>query len=266
MNIRLFKTFALQINGFVLLFSLLVFALLSKLGLWQLERATEKDLRVQQMLLYQQQEAIALNDIPALIAQTMGEDAANEKALNDLLNDLPVSLSGTFINKQSFLLDNQVYNGRLGYRVIKLFQDEKSKSTVLVNLGWIPGSVDRAYIPEVEEITDQIAFRGNIRVIEPWIILADEPLQADVWPQRIQSIDIKKISRLLAQPLLPFVVYVDNEDSLGYIKDWEPIVMPPEKHRGYAFQWFTLALAWVILMLSAAYKSAKKTNEYNQIT
>ena len=29
-----------------------------------------------------------------------------------------------FNNKQSFLLDNQVYKGSLGYRVIKLFQDE----------------------------------------------------------------------------------------------------------------------------------------------
>jgi cytochrome oxidase assembly protein ShyY1 len=97
--------------------------------------------------------------------------------------------------------------------------------------------------------------------MEPSMVLEDEVLQSSSWPQRIQSIDINKISQLLAKPLLPFIVYVDNDDSLGYIKEWVPIVMPPEKHRGYAFQWFSLAIAWFILMLSASYKSASKNEQ-----
>tara|TARA_R110001592_G_scaffold91754_4_gene268282 strand:- start:19955 stop:20722 length:768 start_codon:yes stop_codon:yes gene_type:complete len=251
MNIRLFKTFTLKINSFVFLLSLLVFTLLIKLGFWQLDRATQKDIRLEKMHLYEQQAVLDLNDI--LILLTENENREEE---GDEFNDLPVSLSGTFNNKHSFLLDNQVYQGSLGYRVIKLFQDEKSNATVLVNLGWIQGGIDRSFIPDIAEIVGQIAFRGKIRVLEPSILLVDEPLQADIWPQRIQAIDINKISTLLAQPLLPFIVYVDNDESLGYIKEWVPIVMSPEKHRGYAFQWFSLALAWFILMLTASYKSA----------
>lgn len=256
MNIRLFKTIPLQINGFVFLFSLLVFTVLIKLGFWQLDRAAEKDERLQKMALYQQQAAIDLKSIANLVTTTSKEQAGNEE-----YNDLPVSLNGTFNNKQSFLLDNQVYKGRLGYRVIKLFQDEKSNMSVLVNLGWIPGGIDRSYIPEVAEIKGHVVFRGKVRVIEPSIVLLNEALQTDTWPQRIQSIDITKISKILDQALLPFIVYIDNDESLGYIKEWVPIVMSPEKHRGYAFQWFTLALAWLILMFMAAYKSANKNKQ-----
>jgi surfeit locus 1 family protein len=266
MNIRLLKTFPLKINGFVFLFSLLVFTLLIKLGFWQLDRATQKDLRLEKMHLYQQQAALDLNDILNLIAQReSGQTDSNqtdiEETYSEELNDLPVSLNGSFNNKQSFLLDNQVYKGSLGYRVIKLFQDEKSSATVLVNLGWIQGRIDRSFIPEITDIKGQVAFMGKIRVLEPPILLVDEVLQANTWPQRIQSIDINKISALLAQPLLPFIVYVDTDDPLGYKKQWVPIVMPPAKHRGYAFQWFTLALAWLILMLTAAYKSAGPKKE-----
>jgi cytochrome oxidase assembly protein ShyY1 len=39
--------------------------------------------------------------------------------------------------------------------------------------------------------------------------------------------------------------------------------MPPEKHRAYAFQWFCLAIAWVMLMIWAKF-SARKSSENNQ--
>jgi len=32
----------------------------------------------------------------------------------------------------------------------------------------------------------------------------------------------------------------------------------PEKHQGYAFQWFSLALAWLSLMIWAGYKNRVK--------
>lgn len=252
MNNLLPKQFPFKINGYVLLFSLLVFSLLIKLGFWQLERAEQKDLRLQKMLIYQQQAALNLSDVVTLMSQKEGRELGHEE-----LNDLPIHLSGQFNNKQQFLLDNQVYKGSLGYRVIQVFYDEESHKSVLVNLGWVQGGVDRRFIPELEGIDGQVSFMGKVRVIESSIVLLEELLEDNTWPQRIQSIDIDKISDLLDQALLPFVVYVDNEDPLGYIKEWVPIVMSPEKHRGYAFQWFSLALAWLILMLTAAYKSSR---------
>jgi cytochrome oxidase assembly protein ShyY1 len=259
MNILVFKTHTLKINGFILVFSLLVFSLLIKLGLWQLERAEEKDLRLQQMQVYQNQAALKLDDVARLMSQN-NQGAGDNKLKDDLLNDLPVGLSGVF-SDQVFLLDNQVHKGRAGYQVIRLFHDEPSAMKVLVNLGWIPGNTDRAIIPVVEQINGNKQFSGKLRVIEPPFVLADEDLLKEHWPQRIQAIYIDKIARFLDINLPPFVVYVDNNESPGYIKEWVPIVMPPEKHRGYAFQWFSLAVAWVVLIVVAAIKSSDKSGK-----
>jgi len=244
MTFIIFKRLPLKINVAVFVFSLLVFVLLIKLAVWQLDRAAQKDTRLDKMASYQQLDAMNLSYIMQL------------KENQEALNDLPIHLSGRFNNQQRFLLDNQVYKGRLGYRVVQLFEDKESGLTVLVNLGWVQGSIDRAFIPQLEEIDGLVSFRGNVRILEPSILLQDQILDNEHWPQRIQSIEIDRISELLDKPLVPFIVYVDNKEELGYVKNWVPIVMPPEKHLGYAFQWFSLAIAWVMLMFYAAYKSA----------
>ncbi|MFT7185149.1 MAG: surfeit locus 1 family protein [Pseudohongiellaceae bacterium] len=246
MTFIVFKRLPFKINLAVFVLSLLVFLLLIKLAVWQLDRAAQKDTRLEKMASYQQQDAMSLGFIMQL------------KANQEELNDLPIHLSGSFNNQQRFLLDNQVHQGRLGYRVVQLFDDKGSGLTVLVNLGWIQGSIDRTFIPQFKAIEGQVAFRGNVRVLEPAIILEDQILSNEHWPQRIQSIELDQISELLEQPLLPFIVYVDNKEELGYLKDWVPIVMPPEKHLGYAFQWFSLAIAWLLLMCYAAYKPAER--------
>jgi cytochrome oxidase assembly protein ShyY1 len=227
------------------MFSLLVFALLIKLAVWQLDRAAQKETRLAKITSYQQQDAMSLSHILQL------------EENDEQLNDLPIDLTGSFNNQQRFLLDNQVYKGRLGYRVVQLFEDKESGMTVLVNLGWLQGSIDRQFIPQLKAIEGLVSFKGNIRILETPIVLEDQILKNENWPQRIQSIEIEKISVLIEKPLVPFMVYVDNNEGLGYIKDWVPIVMPPQKHYGYAFQWFSLALAWLILMMYAAHKSAK---------
>ena len=80
------------------------------------------------------------------------------------------------------------------------------------------------------------------------------------WPLRVQQIELDKFSQLISKKLLPFVVYLDKNDPVGFKKNWQPIVMPPEKHRAYAFQWFSLAVAWLSLMVWAAIKMNRKEN------
>ena len=63
---------------------------------------------------------------------------------------------------------------------------------------------------------------------------------------------------------MPFVVYLDENEALGFVKNWTPIVMPPEKHRAYAFQWFSLAVAWLSLMIWASYRSGRDSDVNNK--
>ena len=84
------------------------------------------------------------------------------------------------------------------------------------------------------------------------------------WPLRVQQIELEKFSKLIGIQLLPFVIYLDTNEALGYEKNWQPIVMPPEKHRAYAFQWLALSIAWLILMISVSGVVSRNTNNKNK--
>jgi cytochrome oxidase assembly protein ShyY1 len=244
MNLVLIQHKLKQLNWPMVIFTMLVFSLLIKLGFWQIERAFEKEQRQQRIKTLSQRNALSLEQILAL------------KGLQDGINDLPIEVSGNFDSDKVFLLDNQPDKGRLGYRVYQII--ESNGAAILVNLGWVQGSIDRSVLPEILPVSGQHTITGHVREIEVGIQLQAQNFTDSNWPLRVQQIEIDKFSQLINKKLLPFVVYLDKKESIGYKKNWQPIVMPPEKHRGYAFQWFSLALAWISLMIWAAIKMSKK--------
>jgi len=242
------KTFLSNIRLPWLIFSLLVFSGLVKLGLWQNDRAIQKEHRLATIEQLSKIQALSLSQVLA--------EQKNE------INDLPILLEGEFIDKVIFLLDNQANKGRLGYRVYQVFKvDEQA---VLINLGWVAGSINRQELPDVKAINGTYKLSGHVRKIEKGIMLMEQQLDKNNWPLRVQQIELDKFSTLISRELLPFVVYLDKTESVGYEKNWQPIVMPPEKHRAYAFQWFSLAIAWVSLMVWASIKFGKNNKVTNE--
>jgi surfeit locus 1 family protein len=233
-----------QLNWPLVIFTMLVFLSLIKLGFWQIDRALEKEQRQQRISELSQSQALSLAQVLTL------------SGLQDGINDLPIQLKGNFVGDKVFLLDNQPNKGRLGYRVYQII--ESNGDAILLNLGWVQGSIDRNILPEISSITGQHTITGHVREVEVGIQLQAQNLTNPSWPLRVQQIELDKFSQLIDKKLLPFVVYLDKKETIGYIKNWQPIVMPPEKHRAYAFQWFSLALAWISLMVWAAIKMAKK--------
>lgn len=226
-----------------IMFTLLVFLGLIKLGFWQLSRAVEKEQRLER-----------IESLTSLQPMTLPEIATFDQDINDL----PVVLTGVLDNQYKFLLDNQTNKGQLGYRVLQVFINHENQQHVLVNLGWVKGSIDRKKIPTLVNFNQPLNIKGHVRKIEKGIVLAQQNYQHVQWPLRIQQIEIDRISQIINKNLLPFVVFLDTKEVVGYEKNWQPIVMPPEKHRGYAVQWFTLSIAWLSLMLWAGYKSHKE--------
>ena len=223
-----------------LIFTLLVFSGLVKLGLWQSDRALQKEQRISTIAQLSQTQALS-------ISQVLTEK--NE------INDLPIMLQGQFDDEILFLLDNQTNKGKLGYRAYQVFHSEGK--AVLINLGWVQGSINRQELPDIQVISGQYKLSGHVRKIEKGIMLMEQKFESNVWPLRVQQIELDKFSTLISHQLLPFVVYLDKTESVGYEKNWQPIVMPPEKHRAYAFQWFSLAIAWLSLMIWASIKFGK---------
>jgi len=173
------------------------------------------------------------------------------------INDFPVTITGDFARDYVFLLDNQVEKNSLGYRVLQLVQTPKH--FVLVNLGWVQGSIDRSILPEIVPLHGQYQFQGHVRIVEQGIMLTSQDFSQANWPLRVQQIELELFSTLINKPLLPFVVYLNKDETIGFTKNWHPIVMPPEKHFGYAFQWAALATAWLILMICLRIKTQKKS-------
>jgi cytochrome oxidase assembly protein ShyY1 len=235
-----------------LIFTLLVFAILIKLALWQQHRAEEKQQRLSRIAQLKTQQAFSLT---YLLTQLKNAGESIKK-----VNDLPVTLTAEFDQEKLFLLDNQVNGNRLGYRVYQLAYARAEQVYLLVNLGWVQGSINRQKLPDIEPIKGTHRFSGHVRIPEQGIILQEEQFSTLHWPLRVQQIALDKFTRLLNRPLQPFVIYVDIDDPIGFIKNWQPIVMPPEKHKAYAVQWLLLAIVWLVLMVSVVIKNSKNND------
>lgn len=257
-----------------LIFTLLVFTGLIKLGIWQNTRAIEKEVRLNRIITLNKQSAMSLLQVVDLnnelsIKTSTDSDTKNTNINkniipNDYINDFPVYINGTFDSQFMFFLDNQPNKGALGYRVLQVAK--AGPYYVLVNLGWVQGSIDRNILPDIMPLSGQYQFNGHIRLVEQGIMLMEQIFSKDHWPLRVQQIELEKFSTLIGQQLLPFVVYLDKNEGLGYTKNWQAIVMPPEKHRAYAFQWFSLAAAWLILMIwvSGIFSSPNSSSDTNK--
>lgn len=239
-------------NALWLGLTLIVFFCLVKLSFWQYNRGFDKEQRTARIVQLNQQSPLTLNEVVKLSTdkQFTGKES---------INDFPVNITGEFNKNYIFLLDNQVEKSSLGYRVLQVV--ETPSHAVLVNLGWVQGSITRSELPDVTALRGQYKFQGHVRLVEQGIMLTEQDFSQASWPLRVQQIELAKFSMLINKPLLPFVIYVDKEESLGYKKNWHPMVMPAEKHFGYAFQWAALAVAWLILMICLLIKTRKTASD-----
>ena len=45
----------------------------------------------------------------------------------------------------------------------------------------------------------------------------------------------------------------------GFVREWRPDVFPPERHRAYAFTWFTLAAVVVVVFVGMHWQKSDRT-------
>ncbi|USE36647.1 SURF1 family protein [Endozoicomonas sp. SCSIO W0465] len=212
--------------------TLLVIAMLPvlvALGFWQLSRYEQK------LMLEQAYESRHALD-PFSLSQVQRH--------NDPLY-LPFTVSGRFDRDRYFLLDNQVYQGEVGYELFMPFLTDGGE-WLLVNRGWIVAG-DREVLPKV--VTDP----GHLVLIgfaykplgKPFMLAED--VWEEGWPKRIQAFDSLKISEAIEHETADFfMVLRAGQPGVEQIR---PMVinLKSEKHLGYAFQWFAMALALLLL-------------------
>ncbi|MFK7829807.1 MAG: SURF1 family protein [Congregibacter sp.] len=207
------------------------------LGFWQLERADEKVAIAAQNTL---RESASPLPLAALLPMADTELAYRQ-----------VIVSGYFLADSVILLDNQIRDGRYGHDVYSLFLDEQSAQLVLLNRGWVPGDPSRRSVPDVTVPTQRQTLQATIYVSpgEPYL-LAEEQFDTLRWPLLVQSATTAPLrSAIEAQfdkPVFAAELRLLPDQAGGYRRDWPLINVSPQKHQGYAVQWFTMAAALLL--------------------
>lgn len=226
------------------LLNVLVLALLLGLSLWQWQRAAEKTQTLQRIAAWQQQGAVNPSGLSAI--------APHQR------DGLQLDFNARWLAPQVWLLDNQIVNGRIGYDVLIAVEDSSApdKTTaLLVNLGWVAAPLQRELLPTIN-IPAEVRIQGIFRTRTKGVLLGTNIENKGVWPMRIQQVDVKSLSAFIDQPLVMGLVY--QEKSSPFLIHYRPVILPPERHKAYALQWFLLAVALVIIALAAS--ARKKIN------
>lgn len=228
---------------FPLMVSLLsIFSIIAMLmlGFWQLERKQQKQARLEQIKIGQEQHSLALRNIIDTPEQ---------------YQDFTVVASG-YADGSLFFIDNKIHNGVPGFYVLQPIETEFG--TVIVNRGWVQSTGNRQQLPQVNELTGEVSIVSMVSLPSDNVFVSETNTNYGQFPVLLQQVDLVQIERHLAREVLPFVLLAAPDDNSAFVRDWNQVVMPPEKHLGYAIQWFGLAIAGLTVYLLSMGKYYKQ--------
>lgn len=237
--------YRLTINFWFLIIFLLIQTGLNELGFWQLSRAQEKQLRLDKLSNNQLMTLTSLN----LINQNVIDDFGK------------VQLDVILAKKVNLLVENKIQNGKLGYHVLNLAQDLNSGRYLLVNRGWIEGKADRNQLPQVKLPRIDWKVSGRVYQINRQVLSGDAELESHGKILRLPILDVHMLSLLEKRfdiSIEPYLLRLDENVTDSFAVNWAWVSMSPDKHLGYAFQWFGLSLAFLIISLFVLIKKEKE--------
>ena len=159
---------------------------------------------------------------------------------------------GHFAGVPAVILDNQNRSSQPGIRAYRVFEPAGQGQPLLVELGWLPLPGDRR-MPAID-----VPARGQVEISglllpPPSAGLASAAVQRqDDGTALVVALDPATVADALQLPALaPRVLRLDPDLAMGYARDLEllPNTLPPDRHLGYAVQWFALAAAVLVIAL-----------------
>ena len=162
-----------------------------------------------------------------------------------------VTAQGVFEPGSTIFIDNKVYRGVAGYEVVTLLKLEVGRMPVLVNRGWVAGGLTRDALPEVPLPQGIVRVEGiatipSTRVLE----LSDRTVEGRRW----QNLNLDRYRKIFAVEVQPFIIRQQNDTGDSLVRDWTEAGSGADKHRGYAVQWFALAVLTLVFYLAVGRK------------
>jgi surfeit locus 1 family protein len=217
-----------------------------RLGFWQLDRAEQK------------RELLVQYEAGQRLQVEITADTAD-----DLSRYQRVRVSGRYDPAHQILLDNMPsHTGRPGYRVLTPMHT--SAGWLLVDRGWLPLGGTRAELPNIAVSDAERNITGTLDALpRAGLQLETAPVAASTaWPRVLSFPQLGALEQQLGQTLIPGVLLLDASQPDGYERIWEAhLGFKPERHIGYAVQWFALAAAAAVIFIVMGFRTKKATDE-----
>ncbi|NML15122.1 SURF1 family protein [Azohydromonas caseinilytica] len=204
--------------------------LTARLGLWQLDRAAEKEAL---------QEAVeASAELPPLSMQALARtptQAAEQRHRR-------VEVRGRWLAEHTVFLDNRQMDGRPGFFVFTpMLLDDGS--VVLVQRGWVPRDMqERTRLPSISTPAQPVTLTARVERA-PARLYEFTPQGGEAGAIR-QNLSIASFAGETHLPLRPLtLLQLDDKAPAadGLLRRWPLPAVDVHKHYGYAVQWFSLA-------------------------
>ncbi|MFL2714897.1 MAG: SURF1 family protein [Gammaproteobacteria bacterium] len=223
-----------RITVFFIFFAGLFFLL----GLWQIERGQAKTVIINQF-------------------------DSNLKKVPEYLNKESkkwdrVYIDGKWDSSKQILIDNIIYNGVAGYKVITPLNIKNSDDMILIDRGWIKRSKFREDVPNISIPENNVRVSGILESPELGLVLSDD-LVTKEWPKISQTKNPTVLLKEYVENAYDLILLADPllENSLEYIKI-TPTNMMPSKHYGYSAQWFLMFFVLCLMYVWYGYKRNEK--------
>ena len=202
------------------------------LGNWQLGRGHEKAVLAQRI-------DTASHDAP--IGLTGAQVNADDVVLRR------VEVSGRFEPKYAVLIDNRIVRGAVGYYVVMPLKIEGSERYVLVNRGWVAGTGSRGTLPQIATPAQPVRITGLATApSKSYLELSTKTVEGNVW----QNLTLERYRATVPIALQPVVIQQESKLDDGLVREWSAPDLGIDKHYAYAFQWFVMAAAIVIIYIA----------------
>ena len=204
-----------------LLFGLVGAAILIGLGVWQMQRLAEKE-----GILAQIEAKIAAD--PVVLPERLAKDPDQY---------LPVTVTGIYTGEGLDVLVSRKEIGA-GYRVIAVMQAEGRR--VLIDRGFLKDE-DRV-TPRPDATAGKVTVTGNLLWPDEVDYFTPDPdIKTGLWFAR----DLPEMARALnANPVLVVQSAATLADPMIEAMPVDTVSIP-NRHLGYAIQWFGLAAVWL---------------------
>jgi surfeit locus 1 family protein len=182
-------------------------------------------------------------DVPAI--------QANAATVESLPRFTRVQVRGEFDAGRQVLLDNISHEGAPGYEVLTLLRLADG-AHLMVDRGWVPFSGYRDRLPDVAlSAPGEQLLSGRLSNLPVAGIAAGKspPAEEGPWPRVSSFPGHDELAHLWGVKLLAPVLLLDAGSGPGYLREWKPPGVSPDRNYSYAIQWWSFALLAVAMFI-----------------